>query len=298
MYDHDRSNGSDCDYSEIEDDTNDALTSTQPPQYACECMYDDKGEKMPFCFDFDFSIVHDSFDKNQGNCRKEQLNEAQCWNNGQKGHNHEDVGHSQIDQNDKIGDQNDKIGDQNDKVGDRDMDDDDGDKDIVHAEYVTLQNEAKVRIFGSQAACEAHNNRTCGQGTRTYRSVVVVFWLKKHSISHFLAYDECSEVIFKAKKHVEADDRATAIQYLGGILSHKDRVELDTHDFGYMLDICAVIGPQAQHIACETVSWLKTAILNDYAENSTTGLAEVGMCVCVYIYIYTYLLTCIYISHV
>jgi hypothetical protein len=81
------------------------------------------------------------------------------------------------------------------------------------SDYLTMDDEGAQMMFDeSPSVC--YNDRTRGEGTRTYHSVLVVFWPRSRTLSYYLAHGTCNATIAKAQTYAKQGDKTTALKYL------------------------------------------------------------------------------------
>ncbi len=85
--------------------------------------------------------------------------------------------------------------------------------DVVHGDYLTMDDARKVRMF-ADAPSVCYNNRTTCEATRTYYSVLAVFWPRKRTLSYYETHGKCNDMVAKAQACAKVNDKRGALRYL------------------------------------------------------------------------------------
>ncbi len=227
----------------IYDSDNDGgdVIETQKPTYDCEAMYDFRGNKLPFCFKFDYEAVHQGASSFVDDSDLEDM-----YDNGDQGEPMETEAVSAPGQSGRPTVPAHSNG-------------------IVHGDFLTLRDQDRVLVFDS-STCRSHCNRAAYKAENVYRALVVVFWPRLRTLEYSTAHCRRWIAIKQAKTCAEAEDNDTAMNILEAMMQMRALPpRLSTGDFAEMVKTCSVMGPQASQMVCRIVSCIKAELLHVFS---------------------------------
>jgi hypothetical protein len=240
------------------------LESRDSLEYGCTRVFDVDGTKLPFAFTFDYGVVHDDGAKVVCEAAQEAGMDANALRETLKQINQD--GTDQLTATSDVENEGGNIGRSKEcvahehvhaKAGSLPKDD----SEIVHHEFITLVNQQKVRMFGAQPS-SGSNNDYQKRGTREYRSLLLVFWPRKHTSSSFcLTYGSYTDVLSQATAHAHAHETASAVQFLEKAVLVRSAVKRDNLHDASVLETCAMVGSEAAGVACKLLSAIKEELM-------------------------------------